>query len=168
MYASRDMADRKKLLTYGGLGLIGFAGLMILNQQPKAKSGAPPSSTAPGATVPGSSGPSPTGTAKAAPPLHMSLVTWIASNRPDIIAGIQQARYFDVMGQFLSEMWPDFLARADVIVAPLSDQEGQWLIENASGFWVRPDIQTAWFGYPPRKSDVIGQYIRENGGGRFM
>ena len=105
--------------------------------------------------------------------VSMPLNVWLATGRADIVAGIQQSRWSDVFGQFLKENAPTFLHRPDVAAAlarhmAWTEVEAQWLRENAPSFWARPDVQRAWFAFPPRKIDIIGQYLKENGAAAYL
>lgn len=104
---------------------------------------------------------------------HMPLGMWVGSGRADVVSGVQQGRWTDVLGQYLKETAPDFLNRPDVAVAlahgsPWSEPEGQWLREQLPIFWYRSDVQAAWSGRSPRKADVIGQGLIENGASIYL
>lgn len=145
--------DSRKLALYGGVALIG-AGLFVAYSQSQGGGG--------GSTSGGGSGAGSGGTL-----IRTSLSDWlkqcVAGPRSDVLSALAAHSWEAVFGQYLIEVWPDFLARADVAPAAQSEQQGEWLKENDPAFWNRADIHAAWFGYPPRKASVIGQYLKEHG-----
>ncbi len=165
--------ERDELALVGGLAAVGLglfvyfrsqttphcpAGYVLQAGQCVVKPPAPPPTPTPT--------PTPT-------PRHQSLRTWLidvqATGRTDVLSALFQAAYRNVLGQYLREQWPDFWNRADIATAVAAgrydDAEGEWLREQAPDFWNRADIQAAWFGSPPRHSDVFGEYIREQAAG---
>jgi hypothetical protein len=105
------------------------------------------------------------------PVAHLSLAEWLGTGRPDIVAGLQQSRWSDVLGQYLREFEPAFLGRSDVAAAirnrtPWVEIEGQYIREANPAYWMRADIQSAWFS--GRKPSVIGQYLKEQGATPFL
>lgn len=133
--------DGRKIAAVAGLGAIGVGAYLLTRQAPGSKPAPKPF------------------TGK-----RLAVATWLSACRPDVVPVLQQARWSDVLGQYLREQWPDFVNRSDVggNIASL-DAQGQWFREAAPSFWNRADIQAAWFGYPPQKSAVIGQFLKENG-----
>lgn len=167
------MADRRKVLTLTGLGLIGAGVVMAASTGPSA---APAPSPKPS--------PQPTPAPK---PQHLSIGAWIAANkaRPDIAGGIAGRQWEAILGQYLREQWADFLARPDIAgglrYGAWSEVEGEWIAESNGAFWHRADVVAAWYAVPAgilgpnpydgiavradtsSKASVIGQFLIENG-----
>jgi hypothetical protein len=143
------MAERDDLLLWGGLGLVGAGAVMYLTQQKTA--------------APSGSGTAGSGSAGTTPPAggRQSLRAFIQQCRPDIVGALNSGAVVAVLGQYLREQWPDFLARPDVAANPSWEARvGQWLREVVPSFWNRSDIQQAW---PSNPAVAVAQYLAENG-----
>lgn len=97
------------------------------------------------------------------PPYSYSV--WLAACRSDIVAAYAQARWRDILFQYIQEIQPAWWNRSDIAAQRAQGHwdsvGGEWFIENDSEYWNRPDIVAAWNA--GNQSAVYGEYIKETG-----
>jgi hypothetical protein len=152
------VAEDHKPLALLGFGLVAVAGYELLKTK---------SATAPGTTT------CPAGShlvngicvADTVPAPVGNFSQWLGSCRGDIVQGLLDGRYRDVIGEYAREDGSGFFDRPDIAAASArgdwNGAVGQRLREVAPAFMARSDIVQAQVA--GSWGDIFGQFCKENG-----